>query len=88
MNRDLSSGGSAEADSFLVAAAAFRDAITSHTQVVSAETSATADLTTNLFAENEGNFRRRMYGYIALECRKRRTFFEAYVPINSSGVKE
>ena len=47
MNRDLSSGGSAEADSFLVAAAAFRDAITSLTQVVSAETSATANLTTD-----------------------------------------
>jgi hypothetical protein len=46
MNRDLSSGGSAEADS-LVDAAAFRDAITSLTQVVSAETSATANLTTD-----------------------------------------
>jgi hypothetical protein len=52
MNRVLSSGGSAEADSFLVVASVFRDAITSLTQVVSTETSATANLTTDLFAEN------------------------------------
>jgi len=58
MNRDLSSGGSAEADSFLVATAAFRNAIASLTQVVSAETSATVNLITDLFAENEGNFLR------------------------------
>jgi len=48
MDRDLSSGGSAEADSFLVDAAAFRDAITSLTPVVSAETSARANLTPRL----------------------------------------
>jgi hypothetical protein len=58
MNRDLSSGGSAEADSFLVAAAAFRDTNTTLTQAISAETNATADLTTDLYAENEDNFLR------------------------------
>jgi hypothetical protein len=44
-----------------VAAAAFRDAITPLTRLVSAETSAMANLTTDLFAENEGNFLRHMF---------------------------
>ena len=60
MNRDLSSGGSAEADFFLVVAAAFPDAILSLIHAVNAGTSVTADLTTDLFAENEGNFLRCM----------------------------
>ena len=68
MNRDLSSGGSAEADSFLVAAAAFRDAITTLTQAVSAETNATADLTTDFFWQKTKIFLRSyMSRFIAFE---------------------